>query len=280
MKSRHLSLGLLLAVLAAGPTTAPPAAAQATTSLEAVTNLTIAARLTSQDTLDITEQIDYDFAGNVPHDITANFPAEYQDDQGRNYHLGFQLLGATRGQTPLQLKSVAPPGQFSLPADRPPYHYQLHYQLGPIVIRGPQGDVFKVAIGGGAWPVTVNQATVTLQTPGLDPQNLTCYTGSGPSTTASCTVAQIADTATIATIATTAPLPAGAILGLYGNFRSGSFSRYLQPDQPPFPWVGLLLWIGLPLVGLATSVIALILFLHRRRRQKSDILKPDETKTV
>jgi hypothetical protein len=263
MKARYLGILLLAAAAMVAP---HPAAAAG----ESVDNLAVTARLDRANSLDITEHIDYNFAGAAPHDLSRNLPLSYQDDQGRQYRTSLHLLGATQNGQPITIGHTTDPAtaHLTIPTGSGVPSYELHYTLTPVALKGDTGDVLKFSATGLAWPVPIDHITLTLQTPGLAADNLTCYTGSGSSTTGNCAINQAGDTATVTT---SAPLPPGDSLVFYCNFPSKTFTTYLKPYQPPTSWRATALWIAAP----ALLALGLVIWLMYRRR-KSYILKRNE----
>jgi hypothetical protein len=276
MKLTYLGLTLALAAMSILPSTLPAHAALPTPtpaaspppnpeleSTEAVTKFTATDQLSRDGALDVLERFTYDFANAQPHPVTHKIPLGYTDDQGNLLSAKFQFLSAQLNGSTLHLnpKVNAALAQFDLPAGSTAglRHYALHYRLRPVVLAGDDGDVFKISATGIGWPVPIASAVITLRTPGLNPQNLTCTTGAGGATTSSC---RISPTKATTVISTDAVLLPGDSLSLYSGFAHHSFTKYYNSTNP-LPW----LLAALILVIVITLIV--ILLVHRRKKASS-----------
>jgi hypothetical protein len=133
----------------------------------------------------------------------------------------------------------------------------LRYTLGPVVLNGQTGDVFKFNATGLGWGVPVNHITLRLSSP-APAVMLTCYTGMAGITSSNCQSQGSGDTSTVTTDAV---LPDESNLTIYCNFPSHTFSSYLSPIGQNTGWI-VLVAVMLMLV----AVVAYIAFLLARRR--------------
>ena len=275
MKSRYLGILFVCATFLTFPAVA---GAQ---SLETVANFAQTAILTRAGGLTITDGIDYDFGGSVPHEIAYNIPLAYHDDQGREFRVGFKLVEAKLDGHILQLHPTVTTAtaNFLLPPGQDPTttrHYQLRYTLAPVVLSGPTADILKHSVTGLSWSVPISRASLRLETPVAPADNVTCYTGSQGSTTGGCEVAQTGNVATVTAFASLTP---GQSLNIFCDFARGSFTSYLDPyEAHPISPVRLILGTAaVTLGGLAALVVAVLLY---RRRWRSEIVganTPDYT---
>ncbi len=265
MKSRYLKICLVLAALLSYPVAA------SADSLEAVTNFAQSAILSPAGTLNITDDIDYDFGGAVPHDIAYDIPLAYHDDQGRDFRISFKLQEAKLDGQTLQLHPrittatanfMLPPGQDATTTR----HYQLRYTLSPVVLSGPDADTFKHSVTGLGWGVPITRASFRFETHTAPADNVTCYTGSQGTTTSGCDVTQNGN---ITAVTSYAPLSPGQSLSVFSDFTRGSFQAYLAPfEAHPNTITGLIVEAILALLGIMATIMLAMFLLRRRKRKK------------
>jgi len=269
MKFRYLEIGFVLAALLM------PVVSQAAGS-EAITNFTQVATLSRSGELDVQQQIDYDYGGATPHDVSYGIPTTYHDDQGQDYRIGFKLISAAADSVPLKLSPVvtiqvariilpAGPSQTKL------RHFTLHYTLAPMVLRGDVADTFRMTSTGLTWPVPIDHASFELRAP-MPISNATCFTGTQTANTSSCVVSQSGSTATFTT---DAPLQPGGVLSIFCTFARGSFTTYLQAYVAPSSWLGLA--VAVAAIFIVFISLAVILALRRSRRPIVGVRPPDYT---
>jgi hypothetical protein len=254
-----LGLGLLIAF----------APQFASASGESITDLNISARLSPADSLDVTEQITYDFAGAAPHPLTHAIPVSYHDDQGLEYRLAFSLIDATVNGAAIASRASVTNETATMtlaaPAGSAVAVYKLHYTLSPVVLKGMTAGILKMNISGSAWDVPIQRTIAKLQTLGIHANDPTCSIASQGVTSSTCDISQSGDTATFVS---TVPIQAGEVMSIASTFPSGSFSRYLVPYQAIPVWVSLGL-IGLLLLLALVGLLSLAVRFWRRFRHPS-----------
>lgn len=267
MTLRYLKITLALLPLLAIPSFA------AADASEAATSLSLNANLTSAGTLNVSQQIDYDFGAASPHDVSFSVPLTYHDDQGREFRINFKLAAAAQTAGIKADVSVAQ-ARLTLPAGTGPTsarHYALSYDLSPLVLSGLDADILKLNITGLGWSVPINRATLVLKTPVAPADNLTCYSGASGSTTGQCSVDQQGN---VATVTSFAPLQPGEGLSIFANFPHKSFSAYLQPyEAHPSSPARKLIELTLVFVVLPLTVIGLAAWLRRRYTNANEASK-------
>ena len=261
MKSRYLTIGLLLAAWLATP------AATIAVGTEAVTNFAQTATLERSGSYNVTDEIDYDFADTPPHDVVQTIPLSYHDNQGREFRMDFKLTAALVDGQPVALTPVVTESavRLNLPfgtSTAATRHYSLRYTLSPVVLEGVDQDILKLSVTGLGWSVPINRASLRLETHTAPTDNLTCYTGAQGSTNGSCEITQEGN---VATITTDAALQPGDALSYFCDFPHASFTNYLISTEPSHSWTGLAVIATAILVLIVLVVVAAVWGLRRSR---------------
>jgi len=189
MKMRHLLFTLFASLLIV----AVPLGVSAATS-EQITNFDVDATLSSDSTLSVIENIDYDFGAAARHGIYRDIPLVYTDDKGQEFRPKVEFTSATqdgsaakvsesRGNSALSLK-LGDAGRTITGLHR----YQIRYELHPIMQPGDGRDVLKFNVTGNGWNVPIMFASIHVTFPdGVTPLAANCFTGAAGSKNANCT---------------------------------------------------------------------------------------------
>jgi hypothetical protein len=243
------------------------AAGQDVDVAESVMDLAQDAVLDHDGSITINTKIDYEFGTTAPHELTYDIPLSYADDQGREYRTTFALLPTST--VPAPRADVDPHrARIKLPvyeAAGSIRTYQVHYKLQPIILTGPEGDIFRMNVTGPGWGVPIQQASFHIDSSTPLTDDLACVTGRGGQSSASCSVDVKGKSATVTSYA---PLDPGDGLTVLGNFAGHSFTSYLTAYDA-HPWQLPLMWIVIAALILGALAVPVVFIIRRRRYTKN-----------
>lgn len=164
---------------------------------EQIQNFSSTVHITKQNRVEISESIDYDFGSTPHHGIFRDIPVDYQDSDGKQYHLAFEN-GKVSDQSgaSIQTSYSKSNGQEELKIGDPNntitglHTYKISYVLTPLVNQKNGRDHLALDITGNSWPVPILHAsTVVTVDDGATFSDIACFAGpAGSSSQEGCSI--------------------------------------------------------------------------------------------
>lgn len=224
-------------------------------------------------TADITETIEYDFAGNQRRGIFRDIPTRYEAE-GRNsfYQVKLEVQGVRRDGEEVVYEVIEEETYTRIrigdPADLRPRQsevYSISYRLSPVAYQYDEVDAIQIDITGNRWDVPIDnmQAQISLPTTA---RNEACFSGSMGSQQQDCFIATEGTSNSVMAN----NVDAGEGVTVYMEFPKDSFGQYLEARTDTGAWVrmaAIAAFIAVMAGSLGGIATAHIRYIWRKRQK-------------